>query len=761
MEDLPNTKREFTKEQQLYYDKAVSHLQNTAFEKEKQEALLKAFSQFLKDDKNSFYGTAFTDQSFADFFEEFIKTAAAQKTGENSKGTAAEIVEKINAITGIEPPAKTLSAAERNNGSKSSCKKAEPGTQNKTSEKHSSPISPSKAEADGNSSPTAAAAQENSAETQEPCPLNETTKTTADNPLDTDNLCTNEGSEHNENGAPEGNCPDAPAADTNAENILPDTPTHFDEEFANLYSKIVKQMKQDFQQDKQFTQAVVTLTEKLTDAQNTNTPAEEFTPKGYSEFYNDLTKSLTPIEKEPSLPKTTPIKKWAKWLFLFTTIILLLLQGTYFLVNYLYGAEFLFDSMAYIINGLIVIFATGYIVCRFQKKFIKIAAMLFCALICIINFVIMTVDVSEFEKHYYTSPDGKLQMILKRDIKTGDTWVSSNKRFLFVRFNRRIPRPINTDMKTQWLTNDICVVTYTDTSGDLIQYVATYGDRGDGSYYFVENVLTGFWREQGSAPETTLQIDNNGVVLNIGGKREFYSHTDCVQQGTTALILRREGIPKWTIAMNEDCKLNKGDLRVPVGSKITLCPVSMSETPAHTMTFTNENNIYSSVETNGSEDSKQTLTQMDDILQKDPKLKNTKELPGGVYKIKTSSTDYFALGREAYLAFMDKHPKETKIKTHIYLTKVLAGDKTDFLVKVYTEETITTQPEHQPDGEPVQVTNYGRYFFRIKKGDGACLVYPVEEEDGYIWLKKLETPMELDTDDNKKYIYNFPRKKKS
>ena len=54
------------------------------------------------------------------------------------------------------------------------------------------------------------------------------------------------------------------------------------------------------------------------------------------------------------------------------------------------------------------------------------------------------------------------------------------------------------------------------------------------------------------------------MTVTAEGETETYEESDCLRSGTIALTLCRNGIPKWNLVMNQDCRINYDD-RIAAG----------------------------------------------------------------------------------------------------------------------------------------------------------------------------------------------------
>ncbi len=158
-------------------------------------------------------------------------------------------------------------------------------------------------------------------------------------------------------------------------------------------------------------------------------------------------------------------------------------------------------------------------------------------------------------------------------------------------YAQQFPYAVQGNLKLQWLTGDVCTATYEGEDGRTHQYIATFGDRGSGnSYYYVGSALVGIWEPEGqnTAGWRLEATDGPGgfVALENGSYRYEYEYSDCVQAGTLALALCKDGIPEWTVALGPDFEFRNGDSgSVAGGGSIVVCRVSMEKTAPLTMAY--------------------------------------------------------------------------------------------------------------------------------------------------------------------------------
>ena len=177
------------------------------------------------------------------------------------------------------------------------------------------------------------------------------------------------------------------------------------------------------------------------------------------------------------------------------------------------------------------------------------------------------------------SPDGRHLLALEIDDESGT--VIYNKVYYGVlrKEKEQFPYTVDGKMKFQWLENDVCAVTYKGTDKRTHQYLATFGDRGNGnSYIDPKTTISGNWGISGqNHAGWQMQVSSGTVTLWNGSKEWVYESEDCVRFGTTALALCRNGYPEWSLVLNENCRINYNDL-VARGGTLTLCEVSMRRT---------------------------------------------------------------------------------------------------------------------------------------------------------------------------------------
>lgn len=258
--------------------------------------------------------------------------------------------------------------------------------------------------------------------------------------------------------------------------------------------------------------------------------------------------------------------------------LLQLLQIVYYGLHYSQGVEYLWDGMLYWINGiLIALVGIGIISLVWPKRKWILTSSILAMLLLVLNLFGSFISQNKNETIWSISPDGSNSMVMKRNPDTGRTYDYHHHKLFFISSGSQLPYTVSKNKKIQWLTNDICAFTYMSPDDSQIhQYIATYGDRTLGSYYYVTNVIGGDWTTYDTNNTVGWHIlVDDGIMLKYGETKEYYSLDDCVQFGTTAIALCKNGIPQWTIVLNEDCEVTSGS---DLTGTITLCKVSMDQT---------------------------------------------------------------------------------------------------------------------------------------------------------------------------------------
>lgn len=308
-------------------------------------------------------------------------------------------------------------------------------------------------------------------------------------------------------------------------------------------------------------------------------------------------------EKEKKENRKRKLIKVVKIVSIIIFVLMLLLQLGYLCIMKPNGYEYINDSIFYIVNELIMITGVAFLILQLKKlKIIKTVTVIIAVILSIINLSFMINNGMNIKTILSFSNDFSNELVLKQNKENGETRLYKYaKLILFAKPYERFEYSVIGDIKHQWLTNDICNITYTDEDDNLRNYVATYGSRkGTDSYYYVFHALLGRWQTQAdSVGNTKLTVDEKGIKVTRDDTAEQFEFSDCKQYGVTALVLYKEDIPKYVIALNDDCEIDDDTTYIKNGGTITFCDISMKKTIKETLyctVYKDENlNNYSGI----------------------------------------------------------------------------------------------------------------------------------------------------------------------
>ncbi len=446
-----------------------------------------------------------------------------------------------------------------------------------------------------------------------------------------------------------------------------------------------------------------------------------------------------------------PARKVWTVIFGVAAVLLILMQTLYFLFNERSGYEYIADWLLYAVNAAILACAFFFLffLLRGQKAPVLASAIFFSLLFCL-NIALMIQNGFNTASVVTLSPNIRHMTVLKQDNDTGKVTVYRNPLLLFARLYEQLPVTVKGDIKTQWLNSDVCAVTYRDDARNLRQYVATYGDRGI-SYYYVSAAIRGKWAFfSRNGDGKTLTADEEGITVKDADYERLYPYDDCVQFGTLALVLYRDGKPEWTLALNEDCRVVDGLGILDDGGTITLCEVSGGKTAPFVYNRT-ENPLADALRQQKQEEAKAP----EPIATPQPTQPPSADLSSlakystlyGVMELQTDSADVFEVGRLA-LREAQKQTGMTDQDMQLQITRMtlLAGDINEFLMSVKANggNLMGDIPEFE-------------WTFRIRKGSGVYgavhVSGPVDAAEG---LTTLDTPQVKDTSGDLAYFMYIP-----
>lgn len=294
----------------------------------------------------------------------------------------------------------------------------------------------------------------------------------------------------------------------------------------------------------------------------------------------------------------------------------LLFQAGYLILHAKYSVAYQAEWVMYLINFIAILFAfLSTLLLAGKKPVVLVWVGILCGAMTVADITGALSTAAKTQDILSASPDGQNTLILKRDISTGKIMQYHNPFLCFARPYQQFSYTVYGNPKIQWLTGDICAITYvSEENGPVHQMVATFGDRGRDASYYVEAALDGSWEPSGkNTAGWKLVRDTKGIVLSNGSTEYDYSTKDCVQYGLTSIVLCKNQVPQWAVALNEDCKIDPKTLLVSYGGTLTLCQVSMSQTAPLVLRSTSKSSGSDS-QTLPQTSEKDTYRVQDDVL---------------------------------------------------------------------------------------------------------------------------------------------------
>ena len=444
-----------------------------------------------------------------------------------------------------------------------------------------------------------------------------------------------------------------------------------------------------------------------------------------------------------------PVKKCVNLFYVRISIavILTIFQIVFLIVRKFRLVEYTFGLTFFLINAVIILFvfwSLFHIKHRTKKQYI-----LYCILIVltILNSIGLYRHIVTIREKVCYAPNYENAIVVNQNIKSGQTIIYRMSFFLFA-----VPVKIlyfnsnNSDtIKIQWLTTNICRVTYAQDDGQIQQYNYIYHPNNLPQKVDLISSLKGLW-ETGDH-QTKLVANTYGIMITSNHNKTFFNRKSCKQIDSSILELSSSGMQKWTIAI-----LTKNS----VIEKIILCSVSMNQnspivlSPEQDLSIDTIDSIVdptsASVPPTICEKNGETIAQrMSEALKKTPNLSEFE--PGlSAVKVIADSNDPFWIGRladeEVYRQFL-----LYGIYSYVQINhmEILAGTEKEFLIKIDSSEYYT-------GSDTVGLSQ----TYRIKEGRGAYLAVRIPDEaDGTKGLKILSSPKTRNTKWNKNYEFHF------
>jgi len=91
-----------------------------------------------------------------------------------------------------------------------------------------------------------------------------------------------------------------------------------------------------------------------------------------------------------------------------------------------------------------------------------------------------------------------------------------------------------------------------------------------------------------------MLVDSKGITIKKNGKSELFKYENCKQYGTISLVLYKNDVPKYVIALDKNCEIDEKTNIIKKGGTITVSEISMEKTVSESlycMTYKNENDL--------------------------------------------------------------------------------------------------------------------------------------------------------------------------
>lgn len=416
------------------------------------------------------------------------------------------------------------------------------------------------------------------------------------------------------------------------------------------------------------------------------------------------------------------------------------------------GFEMIFDGME-VVMWLLLVICVGFIgmISHYQLQLKKRLCVLGISCIVLVGGFYIGQQFSNQRTIFSLSPNLSKQLVLKQDKQQGKLSYYHYTYFLFAKETDQIICDTDTQIDTNWITNDCNIVSYKEKDKDKI-YVATFGSRGsDISYYNVLPSMSGQWRNKNeSDPQYQMSIQAGEMSIQYKDIEEKLNAKYSKQNGTIAVTLYDAmDIPRYVLVMNENCELNEDYLLKNTGT-IQLLDVQRNiEVEMFCTTYKEDMQVQEQIDNEMKKQALHIVKNMQKELEEDATLSHF-ESTYDMFAITTTSTDFMEVVRLAYrkdIGFdqgLDGYESIDQV-TNICIK---AGTIKDFYVEVQADTNLVQKSTGKE--------NKGGYHanYRIMQGDGCYLVSRITYRvPGDIGLSSLEVPIEKDVSQDKDYYF--------
>ncbi|MGX9931575.1 hypothetical protein ACW0KB_10055 [Virgibacillus salarius] len=230
------------------------------------------------------------------------------------------------------------------------------------------------------------------------------------------------------------------------------------------------------------------------------------------------------------------------------------------------------------------LFLANILLLRITKRF-KIIGSSIIFLFIAVHVVLLVDSNKQVNNITSVSPDFKHVLSIKKNVESGSAVYYRSYFGILARPKDSLPAEIVGDFKVDWLAKDIAAVTYKTADNSIQQFIATYGDRGDGtSYYYVGAQIHGNWQ----GDNIKVVSNQEGISVTQANQTELFTWDTIEQFGTLAVVLKKNNEAAWTISLNENFEVDSAASQSNVGN-IRLYKAILEENQPITLHYKSSN----------------------------------------------------------------------------------------------------------------------------------------------------------------------------
>ena len=459
----------------------------------------------------------------------------------------------------------------------------------------------------------------------------------------------------------------------------------------------------------------------------------------------------TVLPKMNKEKKKINLKKYKKVLTIVgivTVSFLILMQLFYLLFLLPKNYYYIYEGMFYIINIVIVSIMMFLLIPFYKEKRVYIPTIIIATGILATSLSLLVQIEPEIVSF---APNGSAVLVLRENSKTHEMTIYKNQKLWFVQKREQFPYPVGQRIDIQWLASDICAVTYESLiDKKLHQYVATYGVRGNGIRLDdVAIAMEGSWILEDENETGWSIVANTGTIeVTNGLYTKQYETKDIVQFGGIAIVLCDNGLPEWTISLDNNCVIDNSNYITP-GGTISLTSVATGKPESKKFMNAHRPNTSPDVTLTAREKGMAIINEMELIFSKTPTLREY-ESTQMMVKVEDRSMDPIVIAK----LINEEDDRQyavngINLNVQIESIQVKAGDIFEFLVEIKTKEVATN-----PVTKESEITNFTKQY-RIRKADiDAYLgVRIMHDTDGKVKLNPVkQAPIDTSNDSNYQYF---------